>query len=623
MNDPLETPNTKSQNSGRDRTLKYRNYNFTAGTKPQILTLGLVMVVLACCSGPVGDQENNDLTNIRTFVADQRYLVFPMANGYKGEHKIFIEVDGEMFFSVYDALFAESEPDFWTPIDLSLLQGKEIKVRVEGPNAEGVRLVMTSDTIPGNFPLYQEPGRPQVHFSPIRGWLNDPSGMIYFNGRWHMDYANTRFSNVMAGPNNSWGHAVSTDLLHWEEQPLFLRPVREKHSFWTGGTAIDVANTTVLGTADNPALVIMANNGSEAPNAFTQCVFVSTDEMMTAIMPAEMMYKPLPKEDDRRGGGTRDPMIIWYEPDQKWVMVVHNQEFEGQSDFFFFESADLENWEETSVLRKMHECPNLFELPVDGDLDNKRWVIWGSQTAYRIGSFDGETFTPDPNNPDKYRSHHAFDTTRYPDDILGVHTRQDFSASQVFANGPKGRIIQVGWAHVCDYDGEFSQMASFPLDLSLRTTPEGIRLFTAFIPELSNLRKEGQVEENLLVGPELTFSGGDISMPTELVLEFEPGDATKLTIRGDELDITWDSSNGLSTGFDVIPLKPENGLVRIHVLLDIPSTEITCSSGHYLLQGRDYLKLKPNSPVKISVEGGDMLFHRLEIYPLRSIHTGA
>ena len=597
-NEPETTPKTTP------KTTPVKNDSHMKHSLNLVLTIAVLSSWWSASVGQAGD----DVTNSRIFVADKRYLVFPMAKGFKGEHKIYIEVDGEMFFSVYDALFAKSDPDFWTPIDLSLIQGKQIKVRVEGPHAEGIKLVMISDAILAKYPLYQEPGRPQVHFSPIRGWLNDPSGMVYFKGKWHLGYANTRFSNVMAGPNNSWGHAVSTDLLHWEEQPLFLRPIREKHSFWTGGTAIDVANTTGLGTPDDPALVIAANNGSSAPNEFTQCIFVSTDEMMTATMDPEMMYKPLPKEDNRRGGGTRDPMIIWYEPDQKWVMILHNEEIEGQSDFVFFESRDLKNWKETSVLRDMYECPNLFELPVDGNSNNKRWVIWGAQTDYRIGFFDGETFTPDPDNPDKYRSHHALDTT------------QDFSASQVFANAPEGRIIQIGWAHVCDYNAEFSQMASFPLDLSLRTTDEGIRLFAAFIPELSHLRKEGQVERNLVVKPGVSFTGGDISQPTEIILEFEPGTTQRLTIRGVELDITWDANEGLSTGLDTVPLKPD-GVIRIHILLDIPSTEITCSSGHYLLQGRDYRALKPGSRLEISAQGGDVTFRRLEIFPLRSIHT--
>ena len=94
------------------------------------------------------------------------------------------------------------------------------------------------------------------------------------------------------------------------------------------------------------------------------------------------MYKPLPKENNRRGGGTRDPMILWYAPEKKWVMVVYNQPPDGERSFFFFESKDLKNWTETSVLEDMYECPNLFELPVDGDSNKRRLGHMG--LTYRV-----------------------------------------------------------------------------------------------------------------------------------------------------------------------------------------------------------------------------------------------
>ena len=146
-----------------------------------------------------------DKDNTRTFKADKRYLLFPCTNGKVGQNKVFINVDGKPFMSAFDALIASANPDHWRWLDLKLMQGSTLTVKIEGPNAVGIELVKMSDTIPGKVPVYQEPGRPKVHFSPIRGWLNDPSGMIWFEGTWHLGYANTRFNNVMAGPNNAWG----------------------------------------------------------------------------------------------------------------------------------------------------------------------------------------------------------------------------------------------------------------------------------------------------------------------------------------------------------------------------------------------------------------------------------
>jgi fructan beta-fructosidase len=407
---------------------------------------------------------------------------------------------------------------------------------------------------------------------------------------------------VVAGPNNAWGHATSTDLLHWEEQPIFLTPIRGECSFWTGGAAVDVANTTGLGRPGKPAIVYSANNGSDAPNEFTQCVFVSTDGGMTALRDPEMMYKPLPAEASRRGGGTRDPLTFWYAPEKKWVMVVYNQPPGGKNGFYFFESKDLKNWRETGVLEDMFECPNLFELPVDGNPADRRWVTWGSDTAYRVGTFNGKTFIPEGS---RYRTHHGA-----------------FSASQEFANAPGGRIVQVGWARCCDYDTVFSQMASFPLELSLRTTPEGLRLYADFVPELAKLRHNGSKQKDAVVKTGAPLRVGDVSQPAEIIAEFDPGSASQITFTGAEINIIWSAqSQELEVNGERIKRSPKNGCVALHILLDIPSVEVVGGGGeNYIIKGRDYRKLGEKSPMEIRAEGGDVTFNRLEVYPLRPIH---
>jgi len=314
------------------------------------------------------------------------------------------------------------------------------------------------------------------------------------------------------------------------------------------------------------------------------------------------MYKPLPKEDSRRGGGTRDPMIFWYAPEKKWVMVVFNEPPGGRWSFFFFESKDLKNWTETSVLENMLECPNLFQLPVDGNKADMRWVIWGSPTEYLIGKFNGKAFVPDDNR--RLRANFG-----------------QFSASQVFANAPVGRIVQIGWAHCCDYDGEFEWMAAFPLDLSLRTTPEGLRLFADFVPELAKLRNKGSRQKDVVVNAGTPLKVGDISQPAEVIAEFEVGSASRVTFSGAELDVGWNAQNReLQVNGESVRLSPKNGRVTLHILADIPSVEVVTSNGDYIIKPRDYRNLGEKSPMEIRAEGGDVKFSRLEVYPLRSIH---
>ncbi len=561
---------------------------------------------------PVGN------ANSQTFKADKRYLVFPRTNGLKGENKVFVKLDGELFFAEYDAVLASSDPDFWTYIDLKLHQGKQVTVSVTGPNADGIALVKMSDTIPSKVPLYHEPGRPQVHFSPLRGWLNDSSGMFYLNGKWHYYYMNTRFGNQMAGVNNNWSHAVSTDLLHWQEEPMLHTVIRGKQCYWTGSAAVDVENATGLGKPGHPAVVFACNQALDVPNPFTQCFFVSTDEGMTAKIDPEMMFKALPKEDNRRGDGSRDDMIRWYAPEKKWILLIYNKAPtpDAKRSFFFFESKDLKTWTETSVLENMYECPNFVQMPLDGNASKPMWVVWGASTEYRVGNFDGKKFTP------------------VHDDLLLAH-HGDYYASQVFDNAPNGRIIQMGWGWVCNYNTEFTQMATFPMELSLKSTPQGPRLYAEFISELSNLRDGGSSRKDTVIKPDAPMSLGDVTQPMEIDVEFEPGTAKRVSLTGAEMNVNWDAETQVvevqgvkdfkMVADGTVPARrviaaPQNGRVQLHVLLDIPSVEVTTNGGeHYIIKGRDFKKIGEKSPLQIAVEGGNVTFHRLDIYPLKSI----
>ena len=177
----------------------------------------------------------------------------------------------------------------------------------------------------------------------------------------------------------------------------------------------------------------------------------------------------------------------------------------------------------------MYECPNLFRLPVDGNKANMRWVTWGSSTEYLIGKFNGRTFVPDDNR--RLRTNFG-----------------EFSASQVFANAPLGRIVQIGWAHCGGTDGEFLYMAAFPLDLTLRTTPEGLRLCADFIPELTKLRKEGSRQTDVVVKADAPLKVGDISQPVEIIAEIDPGSASQITLTGPELEISLEREESAAQG---------------------------------------------------------------------------
>ncbi|MCX6880363.1 MAG: hypothetical protein NTW21_42130 [Verrucomicrobia bacterium] len=168
----------------------------------------------------------------------------------------------------------------------------------------------------------------------------------------------------------------------------------------------------------------------------------------------------------------------------------------------------------------------------------------------------------------------------------------------------------------------FSQMATFPLELSLQTTPNGVRLYANFVSELTQLRKPGSQQKDLTLKAGEALKVGDISQPVEIIAEFTPGSATKVSFTGAELNLTWNAgSKEVEVNGEKARLAPKSGRVELRVLLDIPSVEAVTNGGEaYLIKCRDYRKLGENSPMEIRTEGGDVKFNRLEVYPLKSIH---
>ncbi|MFI6576271.1 glycoside hydrolase family 32 protein [Nocardiopsis sp. NPDC050513] len=247
------------------------------------------------------------------------------------------------------------------------------------------------------------PHRPQLHFSPAEHWMNDPNGLIHHDGVYHLYFQYNPEGDQWG--NMSWGHATSPDLIHWEEQPLAL-PYTDREHVFSGGIVFDEHNTSGLGTAQNPPLVAVYTSAytdaSDRPGIQAQSLAYSLDGGYTWERYAGNPVLDIGDAD------FRDPKVFWYEEGGYWVMaavvatdhVVH-----------FYRSDDLREWEFLSDFGPAHadggiwEVPDLFELPVDGDPDDTRWVLivnlnpgavaGGSGAQYFVGDFDGTAFTPD------------------------------------------------------------------------------------------------------------------------------------------------------------------------------------------------------------------------------------
>ncbi|MEM9373777.1 MAG: LamG-like jellyroll fold domain-containing protein, partial [Planctomycetota bacterium] len=322
----------------------------------------------------------------------------------------------------------------------------------------------------GIAPLDTAHLRPEIHFTPKKNWINDPNGMMYANGRYHLFYQYNPFGDTWG--HMSWGHATSTDLINWEEKPVAL-PEENGVMIFSGSGVNDATNSSGFGTDENPPLVAIYTGHQSDPNLQDQRLAYSIDEGQTWIKYSgnPVIDKNLPH--------FRDPKVLWHEPTGRWIMLV-SQALNKIVDIYA--SDDLRNWEQVSSFGPAGqsnvpnwECPELFELPVDGDPDNTRWVLQidvgnngpagGSAGMYFIGHFDGERFINE--NPRE--------TT------LWVDHGADFYAAQAFNHEPKGRVVWLAWMNDWRYansipTGPWRGQMSIPREVGLTQLPEGIRL---------------------------------------------------------------------------------------------------------------------------------------------------
>ncbi|AGA79046.1 glycoside hydrolase family 32 protein [Echinicola vietnamensis] len=382
----------------------------------------------------------------------KRYLNFPIS-GQEARHKMTFQSEGQPELNIVIRL-AAGEPDYWVFKDVSNLIGKTLTISYEG-NQAGLSKIYQADEIAGADSLYQEQNRPQFHFTTRRGWINDPNGLLYYDGEYHLFYQHNPYEREWE--NMHWGHAVSNDLIHWKELPDALYP-DELGTMFSGSAVIDDQNTAGWNSGSTPAMVAAYTAANR--DRQTQGIAYSLDKGKTFTK-----YEGNPVIDSKEKWNsidTRDPKVFWYEPGNHWVMVLNERD--GHS---IYNSSDLKNWEYQSHTTGFWECPELFELPVDGNTDEMHWVMYGASGTYMLGEFNGKTFTPTTGK------HHYITGSIY--------------AAQTFTNVPNGRRIQMGWGQISHPGMPFTGMMMLPTELTLRTTKDGPRLFNEPVKETENL----------------------------------------------------------------------------------------------------------------------------------------
>lgn len=447
---------------------------------------------------------------------------------------------------------------------------------------------------------YNQTLRPQFHFSSRRNWINDPNGMVFYDSEYHLYFQHNPLG--INWGNMTWGHAVSTDMIHWQQLPHAILPYG-KCTIFSGSALVDEKN--VLGRQNTATKTIYALFTAWGKG---QLAAYSTDKgrSFQLLNNGDAIVAP-----SGINKGERDPYIFWHEQSQKWMMLlwIKKAATEGtptdkMGKARFYSSTNLTDWKIESDFDRtwIYECMNLIELPVDGNKNNKKWVVFDAGFHYETGDFDGHKLVTDSIT------------------CQGDYGK-NFYAPQTFNNSPDGRRVLIGWMNGSNKMHEnaampFSGQFSFPSELSLKTTKVGVRLYRWPIKEIKNLYTQSICYKNLNIGEaaiRLAKVQGEL---IDFSIEFETKESLNLSIRG--LNITYNAANE-SFEYDKhsVPASPEKGTVSLRVLVDRSSIELFANGGAAVAS---FFAIPPAENKTISVSGTKTTrIHSLEINTLKSI----
>jgi sucrose-6-phosphate hydrolase SacC (GH32 family) len=483
----------------------------------------------------------------RIIKVDKRVLNLPVKSG-GAVRRMSVMVNGTVQRSFAIEL-ADGPPDWWVFMDLSSFAGQETTIQVDQlpENSTAFSLMDQSDEPKEAATIYREPLRPQIHFTSQRGRLNDPNGLVFYQGEYHLFYQLLPYS--LRNGEKHWGHAVSTDLVHWKELPVALYP-DELGPIYSGSAVVDVDNSAGFQTGKEKALVAIY---TAAGNPHTQCLAFSNDRGRTwqkyehnPVMPAIT-------------GGNRDPKVMRH--GKQWIMIV----FTGQDRFAILTSPDLKRWERVGevAIPGDAECPELFEIPLNGNKADTRWIVCGAKGLYLIGQFDGTEFTSE-SGP------HS------------LNTGNSFYAAQTFSDIPDedGRRILIPWSPG-DFPGmPFSQSLGLPVELTLRTTADGPRLFASPVKELATLRTGSQSSEAqpLAAGRKVLMES--VADLFELETEIAIGNANQIDLNFRGVRISYNATRQELTCLGKkSSLEKGDGRIRLHVFCDGGLVDVFANGG--------------------------------------------
>lgn len=479
-------------------------------------------------------------------------------------------------------------PDYWVFVDMTEFQDQTISLDYP-KKASGIDQIYQANTIAGSDSLYKEKNRPQFHFTSKRGWNNDPNGLVYYDNEYHLFYQHNPYE--IHWENMHWGHAVSNDLLHWKELGEALYP-DDMGTIFSGTVVVDSQNTSGFQTGKEKPMI--AAYTAHSRDNEVQCIAFSNDKGRTWSK-----YYGNPILDTKikwNSKNLRDPKVFWHRETSKWVMVLFEKN--GHS---FYTSDDLKSWKFQSHLGGFWECPELFELSVDGDPKHTKWVLYGASGTYAIGDFNGKEFSIESGK------HQYFSGKMY--------------AAQTFNNIPKadGRRIQIGWGQISHPGMPFNQMMLFPTELTLRSGRNGIRMYSEPIREISKLHKKSALWSEISLdrlNDHLAAITSDL-LHLKMKIEIVEGIRFSLNFRGNEI-LHYSMNHNTLNGEFYESDQTQERTIYLEILIDKTSLEVFADHGKFsVIQELDVPTT--NAALKLDDSGSKIKIHHFEIHELQSI----
>jgi sucrose-6-phosphate hydrolase SacC (GH32 family) len=443
---------------------------------------------------------------------------------------------------------------------------------------------------------YSELHRPQFHFTARENWINDPNGLVYHDGVWHLFFQHNIEAPVWG--RMWWGHAVSDDLLHWRQVEHALYP-DEMGTMFSGSAVVDHENTAGFGEGAMLLFYTAAGSHAEPVRSFTQCLAVSLDGGKEFT---KFENNPIV---DWLEADNRDPKVVWHEASRRWIMALYL----ADDRYSLLSSPDAKVWTRIQdiAFEGERECPDFF--PLTDEAGQERWIFTAAKGLYRIGSFDGETFTAE--TPIR-----SFDQGR------------NSYAAQTWSNAPDGRCIQISWMAGGLYpEMPFNQQLSIPVELSLIGTGEDAALARWPVKELESLRKNTiNIERQTLCNGKPLAPETDAQLfDASFTVYKQEAKLLYLVIRGRPALFDW-SLNRLSiesSGFNKIvgdrsyvPL-PETPSHTVRVLIDKTSIELFINGGQ-ISASFCFLPNGYVNPIELMTFDGEQIIEDFELHELES-----